>query len=156
MYIRSVLMKCDFDVIELQLHYSVASNTLTRFRAGSDVSYPFMSDTRKLPSLRWWITADADDVVSTSQPPVLRRLHVGTTNRWNLIQCRPNRLTVGLHLTSNFSHLLSFPRGSKWLYWYGRKGCLKTITETTLTRHRASTSMYSLTFCVRFLLPECE
>ena len=23
-----------------------------------------------------------------------------------------------------------------------------------LTRHRASTSMYSLTFCVRFLLPE--
>ena len=25
---------------------------------------------------------------------------------------------------------------------------------TKLTRHRASTSMYSLTFCVRFLLPE--
>ena len=25
---------------------------------------------------------------------------------------------------------------------------------TILTRHRASTSMYSLTFCVRFLLPE--
>jgi len=24
------------------------------------------------------------------------------------------------------------------------------------TRHRASTSMYSLTFCVRFLLPECH
>jgi len=27
-------------------------------------------------------------------------------------------------------------------------------TTTTTTRHRASTSMYSLTFCVRFLLPE--
>ena len=27
---------------------------------------------------------------------------------------------------------------------------------TDKTRHRASTSMYSLTFCVRFLLPECH
>ena len=27
---------------------------------------------------------------------------------------------------------------------------------TTKTRHRASTSMYSLTFCIRFLLPECH
>jgi len=27
-------------------------------------------------------------------------------------------------------------------------------TTTTTTRHRASTSMYSLTFCIRFLLPE--
>jgi len=26
--------------------------------------------------------------------------------------------------------------------------------ETTLTRHRASTSMYSLTFCVRVMLPQ--
>ena len=26
--------------------------------------------------------------------------------------------------------------------------------SNTETRHRASTSMYSLTFCVRFLLPE--
>jgi len=28
------------------------------------------------------------------------------------------------------------------------------VTSLMLTRHRASTSMYSLTFCVRFLLPE--
>ena len=29
-----------------------------------------------------------------------------------------------------------------------------TPVHSSLTRHRASTSMYSLTFCVRFLLPE--
>jgi len=28
------------------------------------------------------------------------------------------------------------------------------VAITVITRHRASTSMYSLTFCVRFLLPE--
>ena len=126
-------MRCDFDVIELQLHYSVASNTLTRFRAGSDVSYPFTSDTRKLPSLRWWNTADDDDVVSTSQPPVLRRLHVRTTNRWNLIQCRPNRFDGWPTFDVIFHSLLSFRRGPKWLHRFGRKGCLKTTTETTLT-----------------------
>ena len=35
------------------------------------------------------------------------------------------------------------------LYW-----TTDTNTDIDLTRHRASTSMYSLTFCVRFLLPE--
>ena len=133
MYIPSVLMRCDFDVIELPLHCSVASNRLTSFLADSDVSYPFTSDTRKLPSLCWWITADDDDVVSTSQPPVLRRSHLRTTNRWNLIQCRPNRFDGWPTFDVKSQSLLSLSRGSKWLYRYGRKGCLKTVTETTLT-----------------------
>ena len=29
-------------------------------------------------------------------------------------------------------------------------------STTTETRHRASTSMYSLTFCVRVMSPECH
>ena len=56
---------------------------LTEFWACSDESFPFTSVTLELPSLLWWITADDDVVVRTSQPRVLRRYHVRTSHRWN-------------------------------------------------------------------------
>ena len=57
---------------------------LTEFWTCSDESFPFTSVTVELPSLLWWITADDDVVVRTSQPRVLGRYHVRTTNSWNI------------------------------------------------------------------------
>jgi len=47
-----------------------------------------------------------------------------------------------------FDHLFDFAATTQ------RKRIITGVASLALTRHRASTSMYSLTFCVRFLLPE--
>ena len=41
-----------------------------------------------------------------------------------------------------------------WEPWVASTVCTAEVWQLYATRHRASTSMYSLTFCVRFLLPE--